>query len=240
MNPRVVRTGVTAHLARAEGRTGGGGPGSDPSQHKGQSRKERVSPVRPDPSPHRRAKQGQAASTEAAQPHPGLRCCLVVPQARHTCPCGVPGQNPENVPRSVCWGLSGRLCGEKETGGVQPGPGSGGWPPHTVEKAGCPLCPPALVPAPQTPPLGGGFHHHLPPASLTLTSPRTQRRSRSETRAQWEARPAVRHPRPSPLREDRPRAPVPSAEGRGGPGLEHTHHPPLQSPGHSHRDGPKQ
>ena len=78
---------------QGEGRTGGG-PGSDPSQRKGQSRKERASPARPDPSPHRRAKQGQAASTEAAQPHPGFRHCLDVPQERHTCPCAMPGQNP--------------------------------------------------------------------------------------------------------------------------------------------------
>lgn len=86
---------------------------------------------------------------------------------------------------------------------------------------------------------GGGFQHHLPPASLTLTLPRTQGRSRSQTRALEAPAPCGRPgqlsgaPCPSPLKRclkaSEDHSPVPRCPGaqhrRGGPGLEHTHKP---------------
>lgn len=98
---------------------------------------------------------------------------------------------------------------------------------------------------------GGGFQHHLPPASLILTLPRTQGRSRSQTRALEAPAPCGRpgqlsgSPRPSPpkrcLKASEDHSPVPGALGpsteEGARVWSTPTSPPLQSPGYFHREG---
>ena len=173
--------------------------------------------------------------------------------AHKACPAGTPRMSPEASAGGCLAGSVVRRRAEGSSQGRALGTGHPApWRRLVVPSAHPPTC---LSASPSTPAPcgGGGFQHHLPPASFTLTLPRTQGRSGSQTWALEAPAPSGRpgqlsgSPHPSPpercLKASEHHSPVPRCPGAPAQREEGAWvwstptSPPLQAPGHFHREG---